>query len=494
MTDRSDKHTLIRARWVVGHQNGEHRLIENGVIVTRGDRIVHVGTAWDGQPDETIDAPNCLAIPGLISTHAHVAAQVTDRLVLDGGRRDFLRSGFLNCAPRKLSGGPSLGSFEDADASIAYAFAALLRHGVTTIVEGGNTGNVGEIMLRYAGASGARLYYSPAFATGEYLYEDDGRLVVHRDEKAGFEGLESAVRFIEEHDGAFDGRYHGMLNPDEFYLSTPELLRRTRTEADRLGVGITLHFCEQLFEFHETLRLTGHTPVQMLNDIGFLQPDVLLGHCIYIAGHPMVAYPWDDDIGLIAASGATVAHAPLALARRGVSLSTFDRYRKAGVNIGIGTDSYPYDVIAEMRMASLAGKIIGMDNEAATSRDVFNAATLGGAKALGRDDLGRLSPGAKADVVLVDFDDVAIGPVWDPIRSLVMCASGSHVRTVLVDGKIIVDEGRVLFADEHELMRKAQSSCETVWQKFPQTHWTGQQMADLFPPSFAPWHPSDNSA
>lgn len=484
----AEKHTLIRARWVVGYQDGEHRLIEDGVIVVQGDHILHVGKEWTGPVDETIAAKSCLAIPGLISTHAHVAAQVTDRLVLDGGRRDFMRSGFLNCAPRKVSGGPSLGSFEDADASIAYAFAALLGHGVTTIAEAGNTADVGEIMLRHVGACGARLYYSPAFATGEYLFADDGRLVVQRDEAMGFAGLERALRFIEDHDRAFDGRYRGILNPDEFYLSTPALLEQTRAEADRLGVGITMHFCEQLFEFHETVRLTGRTPVQNLADIGFLRPDVLLGHCIYVAGHPMVAYPWDGDLELIAASGATVCHAPLALARRGVFLSTFDRYRKAGVKLGMGTDSYPYDLIAEMRMASLAGKIVGMDNEAAKARAVFDAATLGGASALGRDDLGRLAPGAKADIVLVDFDDVAIGPVWDPIRSLVMCASGSNVRTVLVDGRIVVDEGRVLFADENELMRKAQESCEAVWRRFPETHWTGKAMVELFPPSLSQWH------
>ena len=148
--------------------------------------------------------------------------------MLDGGRRDFMRSGFLNCAPRKLLGGPSLGSYEDADASIAYAFASLLRHGVTTIVEAGNTGDVGDIMLQHMGACGARLYYSPAFVTGEYFVDSDGRLVVHRDEQLGFDGLERAIRFIEDHDGEFGDRYRGILNPDEFYLSTPELRRRTR--------------------------------------------------------------------------------------------------------------------------------------------------------------------------------------------------------------------------------------------------------------------------
>ena len=483
------KRTLIRARWVVGHQEGEHRLIEEGVIVVECDRIAHVGTNWHGAVDATIDARRCLAIPGLISTHAHVAAQVTDRLVLDGGRRDFMRSGFLNCAPRKRSGGPSLGSFEDAGASIAYAFAALLGNGVTTIAEAGNTGDVGAIMLEHAEASGVRLYYSPAYATGEYLFEDDGRLFVARDERMGFDGLERAVRFIEAHDGALDGRFRGVLNPDEFYLSTPDLRRQTRAEAERLGVGRNMHFCEQLFEFHETVRSTGRTPVQVLADEGFLGTDVLLGHCIYVAGHPMVAYPWDVDLDLIAASGATVCHAPLALARRGVGLSSFDRYRRAGVNLAMGTDSYPYDLISEMRMASLAAKLIGGDNEAATSRAVFDAATLGGARALGRADLGRLAPGAKADIVLVDFDDLAIGPVWDPIRSLVMCAIGRNVRTVLVDGRIVVEAGRVTFADEDELLRRAQASCEAVWRRFPEAHWSGRAMTEIFPASLPAWQP-----
>ena len=89
--------------------------------------------------------------------------------------------------------------------------------------------------------------------------------------------------------------------------------------------------------------------------------------------------------------------------------------------------------------------------------------------------------------MLVDFDDVAVGPVWDPIRSLVMCASGSNVRTVLVDGKVVVDDGRVLFADEQELMRKAQASCEAVWRRFPEAHWTGKEMREIFLPALDAW-------
>ena len=218
---------------------------------------MHVGAGWEGEPDETIDARDCLVIPGLISTHAHVAAQVTDRLVLDGGRRDFMRSGFLNCAPRKLSGGPSLGSYEDADASIAYAFAALLRHGVTTIVEAGNTCDVGDIMLRLHRERRRTALLLAGLCDRRIFLRDDGRLVVQRDERLGLDGLERAIRFIEDHDG------DSMAVTAASSTLTSSICRRRMPqakhgrEADRLGVGITMHFCEQLFEFHETVRLPG---------------------------------------------------------------------------------------------------------------------------------------------------------------------------------------------------------------------------------------------
>src|SRR5262249_51830892 len=149
---------------------------------------------------------------------------------------------------------------------------------------------------------------------------------------------------------------------------------------------------------------------------------------------------------LMGARGVTVSHCPVNIARRGRSLDSWDRYRKAGVNLALGSDTYPRDLIMQMRIASYIGKVIGHDLFAASAAEVFEAATLGGARALGRDDLGRLAPGAKADIVIIDLgggDSLRYGPVRDPIKSLVECGIGDDVETVIVDG-ITRMEGRTI--------------------------------------------------
>src|SRR5262249_20579012 len=145
------------------------------------------------------------------------------------------------------------------------------------------------------------------------------------------------------HDGACAGRLRGLLVLDEFFNSTPALLKAMRATASRLGVGLTLHFAEQVYEFHECVARTARTPVQALDEAGLLGPDVILGHCLYVAGHRFAGRPGDADLALLAKSGASVAHSPVAVARRGAMLESFRRFRDHGVRIALGTDSYPLD-------------------------------------------------------------------------------------------------------------------------------------------------------
>lgn len=117
-------------------------------------------------------------------------------------------------------------------------------------------------------------------------------------------------------------------------------------------------------------------------------------------------------------------------------------------------------------------------------RDVFNAATLGGATMLGRDDLGRLRRGAKADITIVNLRDIAFGAVRDPIRSLMETAVSRDVRTVIVDGEILVDNGNYLRLNEEEMLEKVQAKGERVWASVPKWHWTGKSIDEVVPPSF----------
>lgn len=478
----------IKGGWIVGFQNDSHVILNGGIVVYQDDEIIHVGPSWEGHLDSVIDADGMLVCPGFISVHCHAISHPGDRVVVDGGRRDFLRSGFLNYVPTKTDGGPGFSSPDNWEASHRYGIATLLKNGVTTFVQlDGGPLDDGQTMLRVIGESGIRAYYSPVFSGGDYCFDAQGALICQQDEEVGLDGLRRAILFIERHDGAWGGRLRGMLVLDELFNATPRMLSECKNAAKELGVKVTLHASEQLYEFHEILRRTGRTPVGWMEQEGFLGEDVILGHCIYVSGHPMTGYPFAGDLEALQRSGAFVAHCPVALSRRGVALHSFQRYLEHGVRLAIGTDSYPHDIIAEMRAASIVGKLVDASNESASARDVFNAATLGGAAALGRSDLGRIRKGAKADFCLVRLSSLRIGPVHDPIRALIHAGGGEAVDTVIVGGEVLVERGVLKPWDERSLLAAAQAGADQVWNAFARYHWNGASIDDQFAPSFAAW-------
>ena len=165
-------------------------------------------------------------------------------------------------------------------------------------------------------------------------------------------------------------------------------------------------------------------------------------------------------------------------------MESFDKYRQAGINMGIGTDTFPKDILSDMRYAAIASRVADKSFLAGHPRDVFNSITLGGAKMLGRDDLGRLQKSAKADIAIVNLRDIAFGAVRDPIRSLMETAVSRDVRTVIVDGETLVDNGKYLRLDEQELLDKVQAKGEQVWDSVAKWHWTGKPIDEVVPPSF----------
>ncbi|MCI0546169.1 MAG: amidohydrolase family protein [Candidatus Rokubacteria bacterium] len=480
--------TVIEGGLIVGFDGTEHRLLRDGALVYEADRIVHVGRAYAGPRDRAIDARGKLVIPGQISGHAHVSAQEGGRLLIDGGRRDFFRSGFPNYLPTRGDGGTSFLRDADGRASLRFGLASLIRHGITTVVPFAPAGaDAGATMVEEASAFGVRIYHAPVVLSGRYFFDDGGRLHRVLDEAASLRGLDATAAFIEKHNGAAGGRVRGIVTIDEFYNATPRLLRDARALATRLGVGLTMHFCEQVLEFLDTVRATGKTPAAVLRDEGVLARDVLLAHSVYVAGHRASAYPHGGDLEILAASGASVVHAPAGFARRGISLESFDRYRAAGVNMVMGTDVYPLDMLAEMRTAALACKLFEQNHEAAPAMAIFNASNLGGARALGRDDLGRLAPGAKADIVLLDWDNLHIGPFTDPIRALIYQGSPDMVHTVICDGRVLMEDKRLLVCEEHEVLAAARRSADRVWAGFDGYHWAGRGIDEEFPPAIRPW-------
>jgi 5-methylthioadenosine/S-adenosylhomocysteine deaminase len=306
------------------------------------------------------------------------------------------------------------------------------------------------------------------------------------DEEQGRQGLRRAVEFLEANDGAHGGLVRCCLSPAQVDTCTPELLREAKRHADRAGRPYTVHTSQSVVEFNEMLQRHGTTPIAWLNDLGVLGDNTVLGHAIIVGGSSWTNYPL-GDVAIMAESGCSVAHAPWVFARRGVLLESFALYRKAGINVALGTDTNPQSVIEAMRWAAVASKIVERNTEATTAADVFDAATLGGAAALGRDDLGRIAVGATADLVLWKASSWTMTPLRDPVKNIVYNATAEDVDRVYVGGRLVVDRGRVLAADETAILAALQASGERMWPRMKQFDWAGRSADELSPPTYRTW-------
>ncbi len=462
--------TLIQGGHVVAFDGKEHEIVKDGVVVFDGNRIEYVGKAYSQPVDEKIDAKGCLVSPGFIDTHFHSGINASDYILSDSTKTDFFASNYL------AHGGPTREGAHDAhlkDVDIGQRFSLIhvLKSGVTTTFDIGGPGGEPERYVDMVDQVGIRCATGPSYKNVSFFHDREGRLEYDWDDERGSKGLKAAVDFAKKFNSACDGRVTTMLFPGHVDSCTPALLKETRKAAREIGVRIQIHATINLFEFHTVMQRERCTPIELLHKIGFLDPEVSLSHCIFISGHSWLAYPYGDDLKIIADSGAPVAYSPLKYLKLGIVMESFDKYLKA-------------DIISDMRYAALASRVAEKSFMAGHPRDVFNAATLGGAKMLGRDDLGRLQKGAKADITIVNLSDIAFGAVRDPIRSLMETAVSRDVRTVIVDGETLVDNGKYLRLNEEELLEKVQAKGEQVWNSVPRWHWTGKSIDEVVPPSF----------
>ncbi|SRR5579884_2481214 len=478
--------TLIRTAQMIAYQEGVgHALLAPGALVVRGDRV-----AWVGPPEaappcaETLDAGQVLVTPGFVNAHAHVTTPVTRSFREDYRNRALYMSGLYELLPLSWAMTP-----DDAAISAEATFVELLRSGTTTVVVLGT--GIPERVAEIAARLGIRVYLAPGYRSADWRVGPSGREVVYtHDEARGLRELERSVAFVRDAAGAYGGLVHGFLGPLQVDTCSPALLRRTRAEADRLGTIVQIHAAQSLQEFQEIQRRQGRTPIEALHDTGLCGPDVSVAHAIFRAGHSWTATPEGDDLALLAASGTFVAHCPMVFARSAVMLESLPRYLRAGVRVALGTDTMPQDLLSEMRLAAVLGKIAERDGGAASAAEVFRAATLTGAELLGRADLGRIAPGAQADLLFFDLARVTLTPSRDPLRTLVYSASPADLSRVMVAGRTVVERGRVLASDEPALAEALAAVCARLWAKLPEQDWAGRSVDALSPPSLPPWTPT----
>lgn len=480
--------TRLTADWVVGHEAGRHCLISQGEVVYQDDRIIFVGHAFPGDVDVTHTCGKALIAPGFIDLDALADLDTT---ILGFDNQPGWRKGrvwpqsYMDRGPYEMYTADQL-AFQKR-----YAFAHLLLNGITTALpiaslfyrEWGETLDEFISAADIAGELGLRVYLGPAYRSGNQVVDADGTIGAYFDEARGLAGLDSAIEYCRTHEGRHRDLVRTMLAPDRIETCTPELLIRTAAAARDLDVPVRLHCCQSQVEYEMVVARHGLSPPEWLDSLGFLSPRVLLPHATWVSGSRGIDRP-GRDLEIITASGATIVHCPLVSARGGRALDSFARYRRQGLRIGIGTDTWPPDVVLNLQVGLMLSRVMDGDAISVTARDMFDAATIGGADALGRPDLGRLMPGAMADIVVFDLSHDRIGQVIDPIQTLLIGASGRDVRHVVVAGRMVVVDGKIPGLDMHALGARAQAQFEGLIARYPERTLGHPPVGEIFSPSY----------
>ncbi len=471
------KTSCIRnAAWVAAWDESAdaHMYLRDVDVVFTGNTIDFVGKGYEGAADEEIDGRGLFVMPGLVNLHCHPYNQPLFKGFREElGSKKLYMSALYDCTAVYRT------DDEGRQACAEYALSELLLSGVTTVT---------DLSFGYPGwldwlvRSGLRAYVAPMYCSAFWYTEDGNKVKYNWDEAAGRRAFDDAVKTIEEAEKHPSGRLSAMLLPAQIDTCTEELLRDSLDLAEEKGWPIQTHAAQSIVEFHEMTRRHGVTPVQWLHQIGFLRPKAIIGHAILIDTHSWVYWPTKDDLALLVDSGTSVAHCPVVFSRYGMIMESLGDYIRAGVNMGIGTDTHPHNMLEEMRTAAILSRVADKQTYGITTAEVFHAATAGSAKALGRDDIGRLAPGAKADIVLVDITHPAMLPVRDPLRSLIYTAAERAVRDVYVDGVKVVGDGKVLTLDQKtagEKLEEAQKRAEKGVPALHNANLTAEQVSPL---------------
>lgn len=383
---------------------------------------------------EVVDGRRLLVMPGLVNIHTHPTTEPATR----GVREDH------GVAEQQMTGlFERLQAFRldqaGQAAAMRLAYAELMSAGVTSVVD---LSAPFPAWLGIMRESGLRVWAGPGYAAANWGMAAPQTVTwMWNREKASTQFAE-AKRLMKEAEADNSGRLHGIVFPAQIDTVEEEMLRESIAYAGETGRPFTTHIAQAVVEVREMIRRHGTTPIQWAAAIGLLTPRSILGHAIFVDEHASIGWHTARDIGLVADHGATVAHCPSPFARYGEHLKHFGKYRARGVNMGFGTDCAPHNLIEEMRLAILLARNAVRDVAAADTGSVFHAATIGGADALGRPDLGRLEKGAAADLVLVDLTHPLMTPPRDPLRALVFHAADRAVRRVIVGGETVFADGR----------------------------------------------------
>lgn len=441
----------IFGSYVLSHRDGEQTVLRDHWVLIEGNRIAAV-TKSRPVALEIHDRPGRFVLPGLMNLHNHCfSEQVARTHTEDGnGRKNNRSIVYTILMPLTLRGTEILSGAERMDIA-RLGILQLLKGGATTVMEPFRNG-IPE-MFDAAAEMGIRFYGAPyLFSTGRAQAGADGVVMYAGDDGAA--DMETWKSLHAKWHGHSNNRLQVTMSPHATDTCGPDFLRECASVARSLGVPITTHLAQSQAEVDTiAARHGGRTPAEYLDWLGLLAPDLLSAHCIAST---------DDDLRLMQARGATVLNCPRVFARAGTT-AAFGRFRSHGVRTVIGTDGYNLDLLGELNAASLISKITAGRADIANAPELIDAVTTTAAAVVGRPDLGTLSPGATADLTVVDLSDPMLQPIYDPRRGLIAMANRANIDLVIVDGDVRIAGGRYQGADEAAIAAAGSAAIRKIW-------------------------------
>lgn len=437
--------------YVLTRREGAQEVLRDHWVLIEGDRIASV-TPSRPAADEVFDAPGRFVLPGLMNLHNHCFSEAVARThTEDGnGRKANQSIVYTVLLPLSKRGAEILSPAERLDVA-RLGILQLLKGGASAVMEPFR--NTIPEMFDAADEMGIRFWGAPyLFSTSDAKAGPDGEVRYAGDD--GSADLDTWNALHARWDGRAEGRIHVAMSPHATDTCGPDLLRACAARARELGVPVTTHLAQSAAEVAMIgSRYVGRTPAEYLDWLGLLAPDLMAAHCIAST---------DDDLRLMAARGATVLNCPRVFARTGTA-AAFGRFRQHGVRTLVGTDGYNMDLLGELSAAATISKIAAGRPDVATAPELIDAVTFEAASCLGRPDLGRIAPGAKADLTVVDLTHPMLQPLHDPRRGLIALANRADIDLVMVDGRVLVADGRYLAGDEAAITAAGTAAIGRIW-------------------------------
>ena len=405
-----------------------------GSVLIENDKIVDIGDNISVSADKVIDADGNFLMPGLVNTHNHIAMNLFRGLADDMELDTWLND---NIWPM------------EANLNSNYCYAGSLLAIVEMIKTGTTTFND---MYFYMSSTAQAVDKSGIRGVLSYGMIDFG------DEERRENEFKENIDLIKNFNNTSDGRITCKLGPHSTYTCSKELLERTREEANKYNVGIHIHMNETQKEINDVKEATGMRPFEYLDDIGFLDSDVIAAHCVWLS---------DNEINIIKEKGVNVSHNPCSNMKLASGVSPVSRLVDNNINVSIGTDGASsnnnLDLFEEMKFAALLQKVNTLNPKALPSDEVFKMSTVNGAKALGLNDVGTIEVGKKADLILLDKKSITMTPNSNlPSSNIVYSANGYDVLTTICNGKILMENKKLLTLDEEKIKEFASEAIEEM--------------------------------